>query len=291
VVRIPALPPPVAGRPGPPETPFLRIVEDGTTRVVIEAALRAPGVLVLRDSYDPSWFADVDGEPAEIVRANSLYRAVSLPAGRHVIRFSYRPRDLRTGLIMAMVTGAFLALIAFRKSPRRNASGFTLIELMIVLAIVAMLLAIAFNAYRGMQARGNDASAVASLRSIAAAQWQFALTCGNMKYATTLPALAQPVPATGQGFLSPDLTSAEAFDKSGYQFRMTAKPLDSGPQACNGATVADGYAATADPIQPGITGNYFYGVNADRVIYLDQEKTFTGNLPESGSGGHGGEVR
>jgi hypothetical protein len=112
-----------------------------------------------------------------------------------------------------------------------------------------------------------------------------------MRYATTLPALGQPVPATGQGFLSPDLTAAETFEKSGYQFHMAAKPLDDAPRACNGATVAEGYAATADPVRPGFTGNYFYGVNADRVLYLDQEQTFTGNLPESGPGGHGGEVR
>ena len=142
-----------------------------------------------------------------------------------------------------------------------------------------------------MQARGNEASAIGSLRSIAAAQWQFALTCGNQKYATTLPALAQPVPSTGQGFLSPDLTFAESFEKSGYQFQMAAKPLDSAPPACNGAAVADGYAATADPVKPGFTGTYFYGVNADRILYLDQEKSFTGNLPESGGAGHGMELK
>ena len=45
---------------------------------------------------------------------------------------------------------------------------------MIVMAIIGILLAIAFTQYRGMQARGNDASAIASLRSIATAQWQFA---------------------------------------------------------------------------------------------------------------------
>jgi prepilin-type N-terminal cleavage/methylation domain-containing protein len=169
--------------------------------------------------------------------------------------------------------------------------GFTLIELMVVLAIIAVLLAIAFNEYRGMQARGNDTSALASMRSIAAAQWQFALTCGNMKYASTLPALAQPVPSTGQGFLSPDLTSAEAFEKSGYMFKMVAKPLESGTQACNGTVPADGYSATADPLRPGTTGFNFYGLNADRIIYLDEKQTFTGNLPESGPPSHGGEVK
>ena len=134
-----------------------------------------------------------------------------------------------------------------------------------------------------MQARGNDTSALSSMRSIAAAQWQFALTCGNMKYASTLPDLAKPVPATGEGFLSPDLTGADVFEKSGYMFQMVAKPLESGVPACNGAVPADGYAATADPVNLGATGTYFYGLNADRIIYLDEKQTFTGNLPETGA--------
>ena len=63
------------------------------------------------------------------------------------------------------------------------------------------------------------------MRSIAAAQWQFATTCGNMKYAATLPSLGKPVPSTGEPFLSPDLTAADSFEKSGYVLAMAAKPL------------------------------------------------------------------
>jgi prepilin-type N-terminal cleavage/methylation domain-containing protein len=294
VARVGVLPA-VAGRPGTPEEPMARIVQDDATTVVVEASARQPSTLVLRDSYDPSWTATLDGIPAEIARVNGLYRAVALPPGRHVIRFSYRPRDLTTGLIISSM--GLLALMGFSrlsrfKNPENAEKGFTLIELMIVLAIIAVLLAIAFNEYRGMQARGNDASALASIRSIAAAQWQFAMTCGNGKYASTLPALAVPVPSTGEGFLSPDLTSTvDPFEKSGYMFQMTAKPIESGAPACNGTVPAEGYAATADPVKPAVTGVHFYGVNADRLIYVDEAATFTGNLPESGPPKHGAEVK
>ena len=172
-----------------------------------------------------------------------------------------------------------------------NQRGFTLIELMIVLAIIGVVLAIAFTEYRHMQARGNEASALSSLRSIAAAQWQFALTCGNMKYATALPALGQPVPTTGEAFLSPDMTGGETIEKSGYSIKVVGKPINDAPPACNGAAVADGYTASADPLKPGMTGFYYYGVNADRLLYLDESKSFRDDLPETGAAPHGDEVK
>jgi len=280
-----------------------RIVEDGATRVSIEVTVPRAGLLVLRDSFDPSWRAEVDGRPAPVVRAYSLYRGVALEPGRHVIRFSYRPREFLTGLSVSIV--AALLLIGFSgfsrfagfsrfgvlRVRRTSDRGFTLIELMIVLAIIGILLAIAFTEYRNMQARGNEASALSSLRSIAAAQWQFALTCGRGKYAVALPALGQAVPTTGEAFLSPDLTSAETIEKSGYLISMAGKPLLDAPPACNGAQVAEGYAATADPLKPGTSGTYFYGVNADRLLLLDDQKSFKDDLPESGAAPHGQEVK
>lgn len=178
-----------------------------------------------------------------------------------------------------------------RKSRRSASGGFTLIELMIVLAIIAIVMAIAFTEYRNMKARGNETSALASLRSIAAAQAQFSMTCGNTKYAVGLSALGKPMPTTGEAFLSPDLTSGDTIEKSGYTLHMAGKPLDDAPPACNGAAVADGFAATADPLRPGVSGAVFYGVNTDRVLYRDEEKSFKEDLPEKGAPPHGQEVK
>jgi prepilin-type N-terminal cleavage/methylation domain-containing protein len=172
-----------------------------------------------------------------------------------------------------------------------SVQGFTLVELMIVMAIIGIILAIAFARYQGMEARGNESSAVGSMRSIASAQWSFAQTCGNQKYAPTLVALGQPAPATGTAFLSPDLTSDEIVEKSGYQFEITAEPNeDPAVVACNGAQLSPGYAATADPITPGRSGARFFGLNADRVLFEDSQ-TFKENMPQSGAPGHGVEVR
>ena len=54
---------------------------------------------------------------------------------------------------------------------------------------------------------------------------------------------------------------------------------------------AEGYAVTADPVKPGFTGVHFYGVNADRVIYVDEAETFTGTWPSRAPPKHGGEVK
>jgi hypothetical protein len=69
---------------------------------VIETSVDSPGGgwLVLNDLWHPWWFAEIDGLPAPILRANVLFRAVAVPAGLHRVTFRFRPlagawRELR----------------------------------------------------------------------------------------------------------------------------------------------------------------------------------------------------
>ena len=67
---------------------------------------------------------------------------------------------------------------------KRSQSGFTLIELMMVVAIVAILLAIALPAYQNQLIRGHRAAAKSEMMEISNRQQQFLLA--NRNYTATL---------------------------------------------------------------------------------------------------------
>ncbi len=90
-------------------------------RVVVETNGENAGWLVLTDAWYPGWCAKVDGAPIEIVRADVLFRAVSVPAGSHRVEFTYEPSSFRigAGISAATLIGciAILWLWSLRKSP------------------------------------------------------------------------------------------------------------------------------------------------------------------------------
>jgi uncharacterized membrane protein YfhO len=86
-------------------------------RVVIEAS--HPGYAVLVDAYDQGWRATVDGTPVAVERANVCFRAVPVPAGSHVVEYTYRPRSIALGLAVTAFT-ALLGL-AWMRLPRNRA--------------------------------------------------------------------------------------------------------------------------------------------------------------------------
>jgi prepilin-type N-terminal cleavage/methylation domain-containing protein len=168
-------------------------------------------------------------------------------------------------------------------------AGFTLVELLVVMAVIAILSALAVAGYRHTRVMAGQAVAVAALKTINQAQFSFSQACGDQHFSPTLAGLATPVPATGQGFLSPDL-AADPVLKSGYLFTMGGTPTTDGRQSCNGLAPVTAYQVSADPTAGGVTGAMYYGTNTDRAVFGDTA-TFAGNMPETGAPGHGSELK
>jgi hypothetical protein len=91
----------------------VQIVSYEPDDVKIDAVLSRPGYLLLLDTYFPGWSATVNGESSPVLRADYNFRAVSLPAGKSTVSFSYRPASLRIGLYLfaagALAVGAALS--------------------------------------------------------------------------------------------------------------------------------------------------------------------------------------
>jgi hypothetical protein len=67
---------------------FLRYAN---TEVLVQAEASEGGILVLNDVWSPWWRASVNGKQVDILKANVIFRAVVVPPGRHLVRFSYHP--------------------------------------------------------------------------------------------------------------------------------------------------------------------------------------------------------
>lgn len=73
-------------------------------RVEIITSAPATQMLVLTDTYFPGWTATVDGRKEKILKADWTFRAVSVPAGKHMVVFSYEPSSFSWGLKSSMMS-------------------------------------------------------------------------------------------------------------------------------------------------------------------------------------------
>jgi hypothetical protein len=95
--------------------------EPELVRVVVDVA--RPGFFVLTDTHEPGWRARLDGEPAPVLRANWTFRAVAVPAGRHVVELRYEPASFRGGVVLAGLALLAGAALAVRPVLRRHRVG------------------------------------------------------------------------------------------------------------------------------------------------------------------------
>ncbi|WP_293806173.1 glycosyltransferase family 39 protein [uncultured Bosea sp.] len=76
---------------GPLGRDSVAIRDYGTTTVTLAAETARGGYLVLNDVWHHWWQVEIDGQPAELLRANVLFRAVVVPPGKSTVRFVFRP--------------------------------------------------------------------------------------------------------------------------------------------------------------------------------------------------------
>jgi prepilin-type N-terminal cleavage/methylation domain-containing protein len=166
---------------------------------------------------------------------------------------------------------------------RGNQRGFTLIDMLFVIALIGLLSSLAIPFLSRARGKAQSTAALGALRVINSAQLTFALTCGLGFYAPDLPALGTPPPSSTDGFLPAEMTTAATVVKSGYSFGLAATPLGGAPASCNGVAAgqtAVGYVAIGDPLDPTLTPLY-YGTNAEGILYA-HTASLNGLMPESG---------
>ena len=86
------------------------IISQTDTRVELAVNADSGGVLVLKDSYYPGWTATVDGQAAQVYRANINQRAVILSPGARRVTFEYAPTWLRPVIALGVAAWALLVI-------------------------------------------------------------------------------------------------------------------------------------------------------------------------------------
>jgi len=114
-------PPPTTISPGDGTTnASVRIVSDAPDDIEIKASMSRPGFLLLLDTWFPGWVATVNGVEKPVLRADYNFRAVELPAGDSVVRFSYRPRSFRIGMDCFFAGLSVLSVLFFFPKRRKG---------------------------------------------------------------------------------------------------------------------------------------------------------------------------
>jgi len=143
------------------------------------------------------------------------------------------------------------------KQGRNPQAGFSLIELLIVVAIILIIAAIAIPNFLRAKISAHESSAAASLRSINTAEATYNTTYGA-GYGTFAQLSTPGIPCTPTAaiacLIDPTLSTAT---KSGYNFTAVG---------VNGTT---NYVAAAVPVTVGTTGQRTFCIDEVGTIHFD----------------------
>ena len=99
----------------------IRITGYEPNHLTYESNSAEDGVVVFSEIYYPGWKATIDGQPAEIGRANYILRTMRVPAGQHTIEMRFDPTSLEVtegiayGGMTLLLIGVMVLLYQYRK--------------------------------------------------------------------------------------------------------------------------------------------------------------------------------
>jgi hypothetical protein len=91
----------------------VEIKDYSPNKVILNITASSNGILVLSDTFYPGWKAFVDLEETEIMKANTVMRAVIIPKGKHIVKFVYDPVPFNYGLRLGLYTLICVPIMIF----------------------------------------------------------------------------------------------------------------------------------------------------------------------------------